>query len=536
MKAVGARSVTAIVLLAGTVVAAWLLERFRVDYWAQLSPWVTFLAGAFAFAAGTLVFVYWNLGERSRYYLRFGEKLPFGEETSLLVVPSRALLLGHAPYVQVADLPARAMHAMYIAIFFGVALISLDNRAVALVRDVPAKFERSNIDYCKPPAAPKQVKKQDQGCKLVERAYKLGYAKSLGSCAPAVEQERQVQQLCTRRQLDEPMLHYAWRRLDDQVDDMRTLDDGPRFWERFTGQLGHLETKLDTTANTVAMRPRSSHHVFTNLPDPRPGLGARIGRMLERGCGARLAHLEHFPAMEAGPHGASTMFEQVLDQLMFNPIYKPIVAQCEEIVVHWGAPANACKQIEANAATALDDLGALASVRAVLAWRDGRAELQHEATKHAPDVAAPSRIVSFQCMMFDDAAEPAPPVERTFALDGVILSAREARTKPLTADGASQVRLYKQLAALITPSFGYGRLTSNQAIGAAPEEAAIADSFRQPTFMLTRLDLLRDADLFLGNEWLAKRPDLLAVYPYHLHLKNFIEIFRRQYKEHRGRL
>ena len=34
----------------------------------------------------------------------------------------------------------------------------------------------------------------------------------------------------------------------------------------------------------------------------------------------------------------------------------------------------------------------------------------------------------------------------------------------------------------------------------------------------------------------AKRPDLLAVYPYHLHLKNFIEIFRRQYKEHRGRL
>ena len=61
--------------------------------------------------------------------------------------------------------------------------------------------------------------------------------------------------------------------------------------------------------------------------------------------------------------GASTMFEQVLDQLMFNPLYKPIVAQCEEIVVHWGAPANACKQIEANPQTALDDLDALASVR-----------------------------------------------------------------------------------------------------------------------------------------------------------------------------
>jgi hypothetical protein len=284
------------------------------------------------------------------------------------------------------------------------------------------------------------------------------------------------------------------------------------------------------------MRPRSSHHIITNLPDPRPRLRDRVGRMLEHGCGARLAHLQHFPPMEAGPRGASVMFEHVLDQLMFNPIYKPIVAQCEEIVVHWGAPANACTEIEASAQDALDELGALDSARAVLAWREGRADLRGVDARHALDVAAPSRIVSFQCLMFDEAAQPAPAVERAITLDGITFTVREARTKPITADGASQIRLYKQLAALLAPSFGYGRLTSNQAIGAAPEEAALAESFRQPTFMLTRLDLLRDADLFLGNEWLAKRPDLLAVYPYHLHLKSFIEIFRRQYKEHRGRL
>ena len=532
MKAFGARSVTAIVLLAGTVVAAWLLDRFRADYWAQLSPWVTVLAGGFAVAAGTLVFVYWNLGERSRHYLRFGEKLPFDDESRLLALPGRTLLLGHAPYVEVVDVPGRLMHAMYVAMFFGVALISLDNRAVALVRDMPARFDHSSIDYCKPPAPPKQKKKQDQGCKLVERAYKLGYAKSLGSCAPAVDEERSVQRLCTRRQLDEPMLHYAWRRLDTQVDDLRTLDEGPGFGERFQTQLAHLGTILRTTMNTVAMRPRSAHHVFTNLPEPRPRIRDRVSRMLERGCGARLAHLPHFPPMET----PSRMFEQVLDQLMFNPIYKPIVAQCEEIIVHWDAPANACAKIAASPRGALDDLGALDSVRGVLVWRDGRAELGTLDKRHAQQPADPSRIVSFQCLMFDDAAEPAAVVEHAFALDGVALAAREARMKPLTTDGASQIRLYKQLAALLAPGFGYGRLTSNQAIGASPEEAAIADSFRQPTFMLARLDLLRDADLFLGNEWLAKRTDLLAVYPYHLHLKNFIEIFRRQYKEHRGRL
>lgn len=537
MKALGARTVTAFVLLAGTVAAAWQLEKLRADYWAQLSPWVTSLAGAFAFAAGTLVFVYWRLGERSRYYLRFGEKLPFGEETSLLVVPARTLLLGHAPYVQVVDVPPRIMHAIYVAIFFGVALISFDNRGIALVRNVPAYFERSSIDYCKPPEPPKQQKQQKQGCKLVERAYKLGYAKSLGSCAPDHEEEKQVQRVCTRRQLDEPMLHYAWRRLDEQVSDLRTAGEGPGFWDTFRRKLDHLQTILETTANSIAMRPRSSHHVFTNLPDPRPRLRDRVDRMLEHGCGARLAHLPHFPPMKNGPHGPSLLFEHVIDQLMFNPIYKPIVAQCEEIIVHWGAPANACEQIAAQPQAALDKLGALDSVRATLAWRDARAELDRAGVIDARGVAAPSRIVSFQCLMFtDDAPESAAPTERTFTLDGVTLTTREARTQPLTADGASQIRLYKQVAALMTPGFGYGRLTSTQAVGAAPEEAAMAESFRQSTFLLTRLDLLRDADLFLGNEWLAKRPDLLAVYPFHLHLKTFVEIFRRQYKQHRGRL
>ena len=231
------------------------------------------------------------------------------------------------------------------------------------------------------------------------------------------------------------------------------------------------------------------------------------------------------------------MFEQVLDQLMFNPLYKPIVAQCEEIVVHWGAPANACKQIEANPQTALDDLDALASVRSVLAWRDGRAELQDQNAKHALEVAAPSRIVSFQCLMFDDAAEPAPAVERSFTLDGVTFAVREARTKTLTADGASQIRLYKQLAALLAPGFGYGRLTSNQAIGAAPGESgdrrvvSPADVHAHPLRSPARCRSVPRQRVAAQ----APRPRSRSI-RMHLHLKNFIEIFGASTSEHRGRL
>jgi hypothetical protein len=524
MRAIGARSVTAIGLFAAAVVTMWRMERFRPDYWAQLSPWV---------------FVYWRLAERSHSYLRVGEKLAFGDETSLLAARGRSLVVGRAPFVDVIDLPPRVIHGLYVAIVLGIALVGLDNRAVALLREVPSRLGASSIDTCKPPQPPKREVKHGQGCKLVERAYQLGYTRSLGSCAPA-QAEREVSQVCTRRQLDEPQLHYAWRRLADRADELRTVDGGPGSLDRFEHQLDHLPAIARATLDTVAMRARSSHHLFTNLPDPRPGLPDRAAGLLERGCGARLAHLPHFPRMADGPTGPSQLLEHVLAQLMFNPRYKPIVAQCEEVVVHWDAAPDTCARLAARPVAVLGELGVLDAVRGLLDWRAMVAELQQLDPARARDLPAAQRIVSFQCLMFDPAAQPAAPtaapIERTLALDGERLAVREVRMKPLAGDGGGQVRLYKQLAALLAPGFGYGRLTSNQAIGATPEEAALAETFRQPAFWLTRLDLLRDADLFLGNDWLARRPDLLEVYPYHLHLQNFIEIFRRQYAQHAGRL
>src|SRR5215470_208136 len=114
MTGIGARSVTAVALLAGTIVTMWRMERFRFDYWAQLSPWVTFLAGGFAVLAGTLVFAYWRLAEPSHYYLRIGDKMPFGDETALV----GRVIVGRATFIDVADIPPRVMRALYIATVF----------------------------------------------------------------------------------------------------------------------------------------------------------------------------------------------------------------------------------------------------------------------------------------------------------------------------------------------------------------------------------------------------------------------------------
>ena len=48
--------------------------------------------------------------------------------------------------------------------------------------------------------------------------------------------------------------------------------------------------------------------------------------------------------------------------------------------------------------------------------------------------------------------------------------------------------------------------------------------------------MLENVDIFLGNNWVLEREDLLGVYPYHIHLKNYVESFRAEYQESRGRL
>jgi hypothetical protein len=542
MTGVGARSVTAVALLAGTAALLWSAGILRGDYWAQLDPVVCFLAAGFAVLCGTLVFEVWRLVDRSEYYFRIGERLPWAAEVALGGPRYRTLIVGHAPHTDVIDFPPLVQRALYVAVFLGIAIVAVTNRAVALLREQP-RAAAADREYCAEPKPPEPETRTPAGCKLVIRAYQLGYAKTLGSCAPRAA-EQKIEDVCRKRQRDEPYLHYAWRLLEDR---MTALGDGvpgsrgstgsrapqPGLLDRLGPQLDHLGVLAASTVDAVAMRSRSSHHLFTNLPDPRPALAEQIATALERGCGARLAQLTHFPRIEDTPLGRSKLFEHVIDQLLFNPAYKPVVAQCGELVIHWGAPADTCAALVARPRELLGAHGALQPVVELTAWRQRRVELSRLHMAET-DVAAADRIVSFQCLMFGDTDEPV--TERAATVAGETLHVRDTRMRPLGADGASQIRLYKRLASLFAEGFSYGHLTSNESITTRPDDTAMIAAFRDPGFLLTKLDLLRDADLFVGNAWLAERGELLEVYPYHLHLQNFIEIFRRQYRLHRGRL
>jgi hypothetical protein len=536
MRGIGTRSVASVALLGGAALLMGRMGHFRADYWAQLSPWVPSVAASFAVLASALVFRSWRLFERGEYYLRVGRRLPLAAETALGPQRGVTLLVGNAPQVRVLELPAPLLRVVVTGVFLAVGMVSLDNRAIELLREsAVARTERRSADFCPEPEPPVVDAAPTPGCALVERAFQLGYAKSLGSCAPKTETVVEKAQLCERRQLDEPYLHYAWRLLDGGVRDLIAGAEGPSAAERFERAVDHLGPLFHGLGDTISMQPRSSHHIFTNLPAPRAGAGDRLRAALDHGCGAELARLPRVPPMEAGPTGPGRMLEHVLAQLLFNPLYRPVVAQCDELAVHWDAPADACARLAADPSAFLDEEGALDAASEILERRRRRLELV-PLQERAVAVAAARRVISFQCLIVGEGAETTAPIERQATLEGEPFSVREMHLAPLAGDGGSQVRMYKAVAALLADGFGYGRLTSTQTIGAAPEDATLAASFQDTRLLLSRLDLLRDADLFLGNAWLIERTDLLEVYPHHLHLKNFVELFRRQYALHRGRL
>jgi hypothetical protein len=541
MTGIGVRSLMAVLVFAIAAVALWQVGVVRAEYWVQLSPWVPFLAGGFAVLSGTLVFRFWRLGERSEYYLRWGERLPFAAELALGAARGKGLVVGHARQIEVRELPRAVTRSLWIGASSCIALVAITNRGIALLHEMPADSARRDPDICPAPderradpaaAVPPQHK---PGCKLVQRAFALGYAKSLGSCAPDQPAALEEIEVCTKRQYDEPYLHYAWRLLEKQVAPSAGGDDRG-FGEKFREQLDHLPALFDAAADSVAMAPRSSHHLFVNLPDPHPTLRDRAELSLDHGaCGAKLARAPRFPKMAADALGPSRLVEHVVGQLMFNPAYRPVVAECKELVIHWDAPDDACERIATAPTDALAELGVLDEVREILALRDRKAELAQLGVHQAPgELPVAQRIASFQCLIVGGTGGGL--TVREASLDGVPFAVRETRAPVLAADGASHIRLYKLLAEVFAENFGYGRLTSNQAIEARPAEANLAATFRDPAFLLAKAELLRDADLFLGNEWLGERPDLLEIYPYHLHLQNFVEIFRRQYWQHRGRL
>jgi hypothetical protein len=525
---VGAKTVTTLVLTALALGLAGARGAFARAPLVARGFGTLFVVGLFGAVVGALMFRFFGLGERSRYALSADADAPARDraEVYLLGLGRWRVTLGEARD-DAFELPPALKEALCIAIALLVALGCLDARALDLLARFRQRAAESS-SFCPeeelPVAAPAALDPNAPGCELVRRAVALGYASSLGECAGKAAAQKGAAP-CTRRRRDEPLLHYTWRLLDGFFARL-ARGAGAGYVDRarrdFHARAAHLVARGSVEREVLASAPHASHHVFTNLPDPKNGAFA------PRTCADRYRWLAHGPTPSAGAARASEVFEHVTAQLLFEGRYEPAAGYCREYHVHWGAPPDACARLGSTPEAFLKERDALGDVRAVLARARVSFELAGPGAR-APDAAA---FVTFQCYVEGDA-----PGRRSlaFTLDGQRFAAEEVRVAPSPANATVYVDRYDAIAGLFVEGFHYGQLLSEAGL-TDRSPPALAAPLDGRDFLITRLYELDSVDLYLGPAWLADRLDLLEVYPYQRHLRSFVQAFRRQYRQARTRL
>jgi hypothetical protein len=525
-KTLAVGALTLAVLVAALALGVLTPERLITRGWGTL-----FLVGVFGAVVGTLTYRFWRLGEPSAHYFRWlTDGAPWEEGEGHFLGTERARIALGDNRGDAWDLPPRAQHGLCVLVSLLVAVACIDGRALGLMSRFGKTMASATGGYCPEPTkdtAP-TVDPNAPGCELVRRAYALGYASTLGDCAPKKKLTPESQMVCTRRQRDEPMAHYAWRLLDQFWTRLRETTGGgymhkmrADFDERF-GRLGELRS---AQRQVLASAPHASHHVWTNLPDPKDD------SFTAEKCADRFRWMAHRPTPPPGPAQASLVFEHVLAQLLFESRYEPSAGYCRELHVHWGAPKDACQQLVASPEAFLKKSGALESVRAVL----DRYRLAHDlvALGGPKQTLAPAAVVSFQCYIEDGGNERK---STPLSYGGYDFTAEELHVAPSPANSTLYIDRYDAVARLMVNGFHYGRLLSEAGLGDEPAAAGMQASFSGHDFLLSRLYGLDSVDIYLDPGWMASRPDLLEVYPYQRHLKNYVLTFRRQYVRARGRL
>ena len=105
--------------------------------------------------------------------------------------------------------------------------------------------------------------------------------------------------------------------------------------------------------------------------------------------------------------------------------------------------------------------------------------------------------------------------------------------------GESQIAMYNEFSKVLEDRFHYSPLTSRSDVEIEGVSSNASDKekyLEEPSYLFSRLDILKNVDIFLGNSWVLEREDLLGIYPYHVHLQNYVNTFRAKYQERHGRL
>lgn len=539
---IGIRTAFFTILLLTLIALAVYYDLYAMDQVKKLQPLTLCAIGALGVFLSGIAYLFIGQIKTSQFLIAMSwkDELISGR-IDLFRIKRLAVFIGENRGPVAYDFPLWFQKLMLIPIFFIFTMFIINSRTIQLISDAYISFKDNKSGYC-PPEDDNESNKESEippGCELIVRAYELGYSNSLGDCEPkdAVKEEDDI---CRLRQVDEPFLHFTFRQLGQILDNFSVLNEDysiTQELDKFKEQTDDLDALLANQVDSMTSTPHSAHIVITNLPKPPKSILEKFNELTQSNyCLSAYRDLPNTIDIKLSDEGKNSKeFEFSYAHLLFNDRQQNAVGFCPEFEILWEEDANFCQSLAQRPVETLKDAGVWGRVSSVLN------RYKAMASKLSKDDKANqlplSRFISFQCILVSD--ESTDKISDKFVLKGhkfTATTSRLDRTSDHTNHGLPKSTILG-LAQTLVPHYSYSAFQSNQQIAAISEQEAY-DLFVENNdhLMLSKLEVLRKTDIMLGNNWLHEHPDLLEVYPWHLHLYNFVSSFRREYHNSRGRL
>ena len=463
------------------------------------------------------------------------------------------------------------MSFLFFAIFY-LNSFTINDRTLMLLSDITKQFDPSASEYCI--KAEKKKKKVDKpGCELVLRAAKMGLSDKLGDCKPEEEEEGgEGGQVCQLRQLDEPSLHYTYRKLAKKMIGFLSIpfvDIVKSFRATFREQVNEIELLGDHQGLVMNATPRASHHILTNLPPPKGEWLHKLHTFLFPGdCVDRYAELPNI--LTEDDDSLSHKFEFVVAHLLFTSSHNAPAGYCREYQIHWGLDSDICSKIVKSPMEGLEQAGAKKHLDLLLHREKVQAKMdllnkkiekfqvkiedpndkekakdkdkdKKKDKKKAKKSSDPfdklaegkhpiTRAASFHCFMVDDKDTDVIPSK--VKVNQFEFNMYEIHTSSTLSDQNAKIPVnwFKKAANVLHGNFRYAGFLSRKALRNR-SQGDLSSLFDKATpYLLSKTHTLNGIDVMLGDEWLHNRVDLLSVYPWSLHMHHFIKVFRKKFK------
>ena len=580
----GTNSLILFLVLCISIAVAYESDYLNWSYLKGLSNELSFFIGLFSIIFGIGGYHFWKLGGRSVYYLHLVQDVDLPKDTIVIFnYKGLAFGVGNQLNVGAIEFSPIMQKIICIVIFFNIALFTVDNSGFDKLKTLPSQFETSESQFCPENDEGIDSASIPEGCELIIRAHKLGYAKDLGICEPK-KIDPDKMQVCQKRRLDEPYLHYMSRLFLSSVEKQKEYfknNEIKKLKDKLELQVQNIETLRDYQAYAISSAPRASHHLWTDLPYPQHYIVQKYREYLDPNyCIERFQKQTNTIVLAKDDERKnSKLMEHVYGQLLFNPKSPLTVGFCKEYQIHWNAAPDVCERLVQAPESVLEDEGVLPEVNLVLrrhnianavlsleeSIRDienvepqltekdnlkrvsnekqaqtkkSKIDVKSKIAKSKHQIRKKNELVSFQCFM-----QASTPNQRNkisnFNLKDTDFTVTTRYFPVVENYGESQISMYNELSKVLEDRFHYSQLTSRSDVeieGVSSDASDKEKYLEQPSYLFSRLDILKNVDIFLGNSWVLEREDLLGVYPYHVHLQNYVNTFRAKYQERHGRL